>query len=470
MNEQQSVRMFDPETNQFWNMQPDKVEAAKALGLQLADTVAPPPQAAPKYKVRNRQTGQDEWLTAEQFQQRTGIDPSYRQNTAAQIPALAAMAATEMAAPAVGIATATIPGAARMIAPIVRAGAAGLGGAAGQAAVDIPESLTAEQRAQRAAETGLTQAALQGAVEWAQPAFGAAAKKVYGSYIKPYVESAKDAAKQVKSLLENELSLSAEGVSEGKKLIAQARQEIDAFVAQQHGVASLTDIANHVREWANAKYGGHGGSETARAAANKVADEILKNVDPNVPFSDIVPWSDIHGTKRTLQQRADTAYEQNAPSPEKEAVMEGAAEARRMLSKMPGGGEYGARNAATSTLISAVDSAEQAVNANWKSKIISPSTALAGMAGLAAGTIGNTTEAIVATLAAKYALQPQYVSRVMLLANKFAQLPGTTAANAVRMALSAAESSDTPLQQGETTQLGTTPFTAPAPSATPIRR
>ena len=60
-------------------------ERLKSMGMTASPSHAPatttppaPSDQTPKYKVRNRTTGQDEWLTAEEFKRRTEIDPGYR--------------------------------------------------------------------------------------------------------------------------------------------------------------------------------------------------------------------------------------------------------------------------------------------------------------------------------------------------------------------------------------------------------
>jgi len=341
--------------------------------------------------------------------------------------------------------------------PILSTAAAALGGAAGEGLRQIgrmmrdpiPEGpgLPAFKRlaGEAAAIPGamLRQAAVQGAAEAVGGAVGKGAEAlgtaVYRGYLKPSLSmiDLPKAREIVATGIREMLPITKAGEARAQRLISDINKHVMGLLNKSKaGRIELSEVATKVREFANRKYNRPGVPEEDLIAALKVADNIDNHpslVTPSGAKITGVNPTDANKVKQGLDQAAgDKAFgiERGAATEARKAGRRATREAIERVAP-----EVGPLNARESKLIDALDAIQRASGREEnRSALFGVPTLLAGSYGLAESSRSDPTEAAIKALVARGALTPAVATRAAILAAKFARVPGTSAAMAVRMA------------------------------------
>jgi len=343
--------------------------------------------------------------------------------------------------------------------PVLSPVAAGIAGAAGEgmrrvwrlAQDPVPEGpgLPALRRvAGEAAEIpgamlreGVTQGAIDaagGVVTKGTQSLGTA---VYRGYLKPSLSMVDlpKAREIVATGIREWLPVTKAGEDRAKRLIGELNDQVAAVLGTaKGGSVNLVDIANRVRAFAQRKYYRPGAPNVDYEAALKVADEIDRHASLNIPPGarpsriDVTP-AQAQETKRAL----DTAIGDTGFGVERGAATEARKQGRRAAREFieQAAPEVKDLNARESKLIDALDAISHAAGREEnRSMVFGVPTLLAGAYGAQQmGSGEGPFEAATKALVLRGLISPAVASRGAILAAKFAQVPGTGAAMALRM-------------------------------------
>lgn len=337
---------------------------------------------------------------------------------------------------------------------------AALGGGAGQAFRQLYDffagNAVPETAMGRAADIG-TQGAMQGGIEAAGGAAtktaGAVANATYRGYLKPALNAVDlpKAREIVATALREALPITKAGEDKAKYLIAELNKQVQgALAGASGGRVDLRQIADKVRTFARAKYNRPGVPEGDFAAAMQVADNIDNH--PSLTSAGGVKTVAVNpADANRVKQGLDTAVGDTAFGVERGAATEARKQGRHATRLAIEGAapQVGPLNAREAKIIDALEAVQKATGREENRNLFfGVPTMLSATAGSAIGyNQGDTTQGLVAGLLARGLLTPAVASRAAILASRFAKVPGTVPADAVRLAVKVAES-DEQAEQG----------------------
>ena len=420
----------------------------------------------PEYTIRDPQTGRTLTVRGDSPPTETGFEELFARTTrtAPVVAPVAPMAApASVGRPAEGMLSAALPAAVATGAslglgkiPVLSTAAAAMGGAAGEglrrigrlATDPVPEGpgLPAFKRLMGEAAAIPGAMVREGAIQGAADAIGGAVTKgaqalgtaVYRGYLKPSLSmiDLPKAREIVATGIREMLPITKAGEERASKLIKDINQQVMGILNRSKGGrVELGEIATKVREFANRKYNRPGVPDEDLIAALKVADNIDNHPSLTTPTGakvTAVNPADANRVKQGLDQAAgDKAFgiERGAAT---EARKTGRRATREAIERVAP--EVGPLNAREGKLIEAMEAIQRAAGREEnRSALFGVPTLLAGAYGAQQASTGDPTSAAIQALVLRGALAPAFASRAAILANKFARVPGTSAAMAVRM-------------------------------------
>lgn len=311
----------------------------------------------------------------------------------------------------------------------------------------------AAQGATEGAETALVAGGLNAGLEYGgqkvMNALGSTAKAVYRGYLKPSLAGASRAKAQaiVDAAIREGLPIAQVGKDRADQIIKELKAAVDAELTnRQHisktlyGDIDLHQVAERVRNFARTKYYKAGRPVEDFEAAMRVADTIDAHPSLNLPPGQApgplpVDLTAANETKRTLQQSAgDRAFgvERSAAT---EAEKKGQHVLRKELeTRAP---KIAPLNARESKLIDVAKALQAAIEREANQ------SAVVGVKTIASGGIGygeyershSPASAIAFALGSRYLMAPAQMSRIAILAERLARLPGIAPATAARVAI-----------------------------------
>lgn len=322
--------------------------------------------------------------------------------------------------------------------------ATGGAGAAGQLVKDASTDMPAGDRAMSAVTEGGLQAALQGGGETIPKLIGKAGTAVYRGYLKPSL-AGKEIAKAkeiVDTAIREWLPVTQSGVDRGKRIIGQLNNEVNQELANATGgVVDLHKIADRVRAWADRTYNRAGAPSSDLLSALKVADEI--DAHPSLGYAPGAAGKianpatatplQANETKQALDKAiGDTGFgvERNAGTEARKVGRHAAREAIEGVVPAVAG-----LNKRESEIIDAIETLTRGVEreAN-KNPLTGWSTMISAGLGMGAGSaMHDPYSGVLSTLVIRGLISPGVASRAAILAAKFAKVPGTGVAQALRM-------------------------------------
>jgi hypothetical protein len=327
-------------------------------------------------------------------------------------------------------------------------GGAAVGGAGGEAVrrtvnqlrgtmpVDATAGQTLGAIGQEAAIQGGAEA-LGGAVTKGASALGTA---VYRGYLKPSLSMVDlpKAREIVATGIREMLPITKAGEVRALKLINGLNDQVTSIVASAKGKVDLHSVAERVRAYAKKHYFKPGIDDADYKAALGVADTLDNHpslgLPPGVqgPTNVTVSPADASEIKRAVRPNSRT-YGQQGSAPEAATRKAAGSELRSELEKLAP--KIGPLNERERKLIDALDALKHAAGREEnRSAMFGVPTLIAGtLAGGAYGKTDDPTTAAVTALVARGVLSPAVASRAAFLTTKFARVPGTTAAMALRM-------------------------------------
>lgn len=321
-------------------------------------------------------------------------------------------------------------------------GATAAGGAIGQGIKDTQWDMPTEQRIGNMFTEGLAQGALQGGASVVPGLIGKAGEAVYRGYLKPSLAGAEigKARDVVNTAIREWLPITQGGIDKASRFIADINATVKQELRNATGTVDLSAIANKVRGFAQRVYNQPGVPASDFDAAMKVADDIDKHASlglapggagriANPSAATAVQAND---TKQALDKAiGDTGFgvERNAAT---EARKVGRFEARKAIEAIA---PVEGLNKRESELIDAIDTLTHAVGREKnKSPLVGWSTLFSSTVGAGAGhALGDPSGGILSALVMRGLLEPAVASRAAILAAKFAKVPGTSVAQAIRM-------------------------------------
>jgi hypothetical protein len=341
--------------------------------------------------------------------------------------------------------------------PLGAVGGATLGGGAGEAAKQLVNRVRGAQAPQTSGDAALAiagQGAVNGALEGvgqaAMPVLEKAGAAVYRGYLKPSLSRVNlpKAAQIVKTAIEENLPVTAAGLSRARELIGELNGKVNAILDNAAGkTISLTDIANDVRAWAKRMYDRPGRDPRDYEAVLKVADRI----DPvPVRAGDLsVDLATGNTVKKDLQASAADKF--GLPNTSAEVAGEKYASAATRKAIEAEAPAVGPLNMRESQLIDVARSLARATGRDANTQRLYGVRALVGgMVG--GGEYARTRDPYSSAaigLASSMALDPAVATRAAILAVKLGQhVPGTAVADVARAAVQAALEMQQQPQQG----------------------
>lgn len=341
------------------------------------------------------------------------------------------------------------------------AGAA-LGGAAGEAARQLydratgkPAPGTMTDAAMGIGKEGAAQGAIEAAGGLVTKGAGKVAETVYRGYLKPALNAVDlPKAREIVSTALNEgIAIAKGGEDKARRLITELNKQVQGVLANTPaGRVDLRQIADKVRSFAKTKYFRPGVPSEDFEAAMRVADNIDNHpslIGPSGAKAVAVNPSDANRVKQGL----DTAVGDRAFGVERGAATEARKQGRHATreaieSVAP---EVGPLNAREAKVIDALEAVQKATGREEnRNAFFGVPSLLAGAAGGAVGyQQGDTTQGMVTALVARGLLTPAVASRAAILASRFAKVPGTVPATAVRIALKVLEQEGQQAVDGE---------------------
>jgi hypothetical protein len=275
---------------------------------------------------------------------------------------------------------------------------------------------------------------------------GAAANAVYRGYLKPALNAIDlpKAREVVATALREALPISKAGEDRGRALIAELNRKVNGVLASASGGRiDLRQIADEVRSFARAKYNRPGVPEEDFAAAMRVADNIDNHpslAGPAGTRTVAVNPADANRVKQGL----DTAVGDRAFGVERGAATEARKTGRHATrvaieNVAP---EVGGMNAREAQIIDAVEAIQKASGRESnRNAFFGVPSLVSAMGGSAYGAYNNDpVTGLLMAVGGRLMLAPSVMSRAAILASRFAKVPGTVPADAVRLAIQIAES------------------------------
>lgn len=294
-----------------------------------------------------------------------------------------------------------------------------------------------------------TQIGLQGALNAAADLLGigvtkgvqAGARAVYRGYLKPSLsqKNVRKAGQIVTTAIREMLPISEAGVARGQALITMINNQVNDKLreAARTGTVDLHGIAENVRRFARRVYNRPGAPPENFQAVMRVADEIDLHPSLGLPPGARPSRVDVSPARANqVKQSLDRAIGDNF-GVESKAATEGrkAGRNRARVAMERVAPEIAPLNKRESEIIDALKAVTQASGRESNRNAIFgvPSLMSFGAAG-AAGAYGqDPITAAIGGLAARGLLTAPVASRAAILAHKFAKVPGTGTALAVRM-------------------------------------
>ncbi|HXG71334.1 MAG TPA: hypothetical protein VNJ04_12080 [Gemmatimonadaceae bacterium] len=327
-------------------------------------------------------------------------------------------------------------------------GGATLGGALGESAkqlVNRARGATAPSSATEAALDIATEGGIQGVLEGvgglATKGVAAVGSAVYRGYLKPALSGAniKKAREIVATGIRESLPITKFGEEKAARLISQLNGQVSAALSGSRGAVDLHQVAERVREFAQKRYFRPGAPPVDFTAVMKVADDIDGHPSLGLPAGAKPTRVNVSATQANeTKQALDRAVGDTGFGVERTAATEarkvGRHAAREGIEKVAP--EVGALNARESKLLDVIEAIQKASGREEnKSWIYGMPTLMAAGIGGAQATSGNDpVGGLMTAVAARAMLSPAFASRAALLATRFAKVPGTAVADAVRMA------------------------------------
>lgn len=330
-------------------------------------------------------------------------------------------------------------------------GGAALGGAAGSAAEQLvnramgrpaPGSMTAA-----ATDIG-KDAAVQGAMEAAGGAItkgaGAVAQGVYRGYLKPALNAVDlpKAREIVATALREALPITKAGEERATALITQINKQVGGLLQGAKGTVDLHQIAEKVRAFAKTKYYKPGVDLEDYKAALNVADTIDNHPSLGLPAGAKPTRVDVNPVQANEIKAAvrpnSRAYGQQGSAPEAATRKVAGHELRTTLEVIEP--SIGPMNNRERQIIDAAEAVTKAAGREEnRNAFFGVPTMLSGMAGAGYGAYQqDPVSGLAIAMASRLALAPAVASRMAILAAKFAQVPGTAVADALRIAATVA--------------------------------
>jgi hypothetical protein len=323
-------------------------------------------------------------------------------------------------------------------------GAAG-GGAGGEAVRRVVGQLRGTMPVDESVGQTLGAVGQEAAIQGGSEAVGGAVTKgaaklgtaVYRGYLKPSLSMASlaKAREIVDTGIRERLPITKAGEARAVKLIDGINNQVAAMLGSAKGKVDLRDVANRVRQFAKDKYYKPGVDLSDYKAAMEVADTIDNHpslLGPSGTKAVAVNPVGANEIKTTVRP-SSRAYGQQGAVPEAATRKAAGAELRSELEKLAP--KIGPLNERERKLIDALDAVKHASGRlESSSGVLGVPTLVAGtLAGGAYGSTDDPTTAAVTALVARGVLAPAVATRAAILTAKFARVPGTTAAMALRM-------------------------------------
>lgn len=333
-------------------------------------------------------------------------------------------------------------------------GGAALGGGAGEAGRQLVNRALGREApaspAQAAADIGseaVTQGAIEGVGGVATQAAKSGATTLYRGYLKPALNQVDlpKAREIVQTALQEGLAISKAGEDKAKRLISELNRQVNSALQNvSGGRVDLRQIADRVRAFAQQKYNRPGVPQADFEAAMKVADEIDNHPALAAGAGRVVAVNPADAN--AVKQGLDQAIGDRAFGVERGAATEARKTGRRATRLAIEGQapEVGPLNAREAQIIDALEAIQRATGREENRNLLFgvPTMISGALGGLAGYNQGDPTQGLLAGLLARGLLTPQVASRAAILASRFARIPGTAPATAVRIAVQVAESED----------------------------
>jgi hypothetical protein len=332
----------------------------------------------------------------------------------------------------------------------------------------------------RGAGGAATEGALQGALEagggLVMRGVGKGASAVMRGIVKPSLasNSVQDARQIVQTIIDEALPIGG-GEAKANRLIADLNKQVNAELDQTTGTVDLHAVANRVRSFAKAKYFKPGIDDADFKAAMGVADTLdqhasqavqttapvtqkvtspivgpggetlTRDVTTEVPattFQTDVPASVANVVKQDVRppSRAFGAQGVSAETATRKAAGAELRQSIEDLVQSQGGGNVHALNERMGRLIDARDALQQAEGRiGNRDQLGGAANIISGAVGLTEGYRRDPISGLTWALAVRAGLEPAVASRAVILAARFAKLPGMVPADAARLGIAFAQ-------------------------------
>lgn len=331
-------------------------------------------------------------------------------------------------------------------------GGATLGGGAGEAAKQLANRALGRVAPATHIDAALDigkEGAIQGAIEGVGHGIVRGAKvgseALYRGYLKPALNAIDlpKAREIVATALREALPISKAGEDRAAALISDINKQVNNFLGNVTGKVDLHQVAERVRKFAKSKYYKPGVDTTDFKAAMDVADTIDRHPSL-VPKGARPTRIDVSPTQANEIKQAvrpnSRAYGQQGSAPEAATRKVAGHELRVDLEGLAP--QIGPLNNRERQIIDAVEAVQRAAGreAN-RNALFGVPTVLSAVGGGAYGAANNDpTTGLLLAVGGRLLLTPAVMSRAAILASRFARIPGTLPAAAVRMAIKVAES------------------------------